>query len=210
MLKLTEIYTTIQGEARYAGVPCVMVRLARCNLRCTWCDSAYTFTGGEDFYVTGVLHRVRELADDKINLVEVTGGEPLLQQDCISLLHSLNEYGYTTCIETSGAVSIRHVPLGTHIVMDLKAPGSGEEKRNLYENLSLLKLTDEVKIVLKDREDYLWAKKWSAACRHLLLSPVHGVLDPKDLCQWMIEDGIRAKLNIQLHKYIWPGEDKGR
>ncbi|MEW6778108.1 MAG: 7-carboxy-7-deazaguanine synthase QueE [Bdellovibrionota bacterium] len=211
-LQVTEIFHSIQGESTYAGRPCTFVRLTGCPLRCVWCDTAYAFQGGESISLEGILKRVTALG---CSLVEVTGGEPLAQKECITLLQALVDKGYEVLLETSGALPIDNVPPEVHRIVDLKCPGSGEEKKNRWENLPLLTSQDEIKFVIKDRKDYDWALDVTR-CQHLpdrvnavLFSPVHGELNPEQLAEWMKKDQAPARLQIQLHKYLWPGVEKG-
>ncbi len=211
-LQITEIFHSIQGESTYAGRPCTFVRLTGCPLRCVWCDTAYAFQGGESISLEEILKRVAALG---CSLVEVTGGEPLAQKECIALLQALVDKGYEVLLETSGALPVDDVPPEVHRIVDLKCPGSGEEKKNRWENLPLLTIQDEIKFVIKDRKDYDWALDVTR-CQHLagrvnavLFSPVHGELGPEQLAEWMKKDHAPAQLQIQLHKYLWPGVEKG-
>jgi 7-carboxy-7-deazaguanine synthase len=204
-LRITEVYASVQGESTHAGVPCVFVRLTGCNLRCTWCDSAYTFTGGTHRTIDDVAAQAHAFG---IESVEVTGGEPMAQGNCIPLLQRLLDLGHKVLLETSGSRSVEFVPDGVHIIMDLKAPDSGEVNANLWSNLAHLDEQDELKLVLASRRDYEWArdviaKHRLAAICPVLLSPVWGSLDPADLVKWMLEDGLPARINLQLHKFIW-------
>ncbi|MCA9580869.1 MAG: radical SAM protein [Myxococcales bacterium] len=207
-----EIYRSVQGESTFAGVPCTFVRLTGCNLRCTWCDTPDAFHGGERMPVDDVVARALALGTEAI---EVTGGEPLLQPGTIALLASLVDTGKTILLETSGERDIGAVDPRVHRIMDLKAPGSGESERNRWENIPLLTARDEVKFVIADRADYLWAAETirahdlSSRVHAVLLSPVHGVLDPKELVRWTLDDGLPCRVQLQLHKYIWSAEAKG-
>jgi 7-carboxy-7-deazaguanine synthase len=210
-LRLTEVYASVQGESTHAGKPCVFVRTTGCNLRCTWCDSTHTFTGGTVRPIDDVIDEVRGFG---IRTVEVTGGEPLLQPQVNVLMRRLLHEGYEVLLETSGSRSIADVPEGVHIILDLKPPGSGEVEANLWSNVEHLDAGDEVKIVLADEADYLWARRAIAEHRIaercvVLLSPVWGHLDPKDLVAWMLRDRLPARLNLQLHKVIWSPEATG-
>ena len=204
-LRVTEIYPSVQGESTHAGKPCVFVRLTGCNLRCTWCDSEYTFTGGQ---MRALDEVVAEAHAHGIHTVEVTGGEPLLQRNAPTLMQRLLDLGHEVLLETSGSVSTERVPEGVHVILDLKAPDSGEVEANLWSNLDRLRPTDEIKIVLASRRDYEWARdvlreRALAERCPVLLSPAWGLLDPADLVEWMLADGLPARLNLQLHKTIW-------
>lgn len=210
-LRVIEVYTSIQGESTFAGRPCVFVRLAGCNLRCTWCDSTWTFTGGEARSIDAV---VEEVVATGLPLVELTGGEPLVHRQAIPLLERLLGRGLTVLLETSGSRDIAPVPAGVHIILDLKAPDSGEEAANLWENLPRLRATDEVKVVLASRRDYEWARevvgKYHLGERGtVLFSPVFGQLDPQQLVAWILEDRLPVRFQLQLHKVVWPPETRG-
>lgn len=211
-LRVIEVYRSVQGESSWVGLPCTFVRLAGCNLRCTWCDSTYTFTGGVHRAIDEVLAEVDALG---VKLVEVTGGEPLAQRQCIPLLERLVARGYTVLLETSGSLDISRVPAAVHIILDLKAPGSGEAHQNRWENLPLLRPKDEVKLVLASREDFEWARDrirehhLDQRAGEVLLSPVFGQLDPKDLVEWTLAEGLPVRVQVQLHKVIWPPEARG-
>jgi 7-carboxy-7-deazaguanine synthase len=204
VVRLTEIFYSIQGEGQAAGRPCVFVRLSRCNLRCTWCDTTYSFKGGDPFTIADVLGKVESYRCPR---VEITGGEPLLQRSVHPLMTALCDAGYEVMIETSGSLDISPIDSRVHIIMDLKAPGSGEVKRNRWENLPHLKATDEVKIVIMHREDYEWARR--VVEEHQLLSrcdvvfsPVHGVMDGNALANWILEDALDVRLGLQIHKFL--------
>ena len=208
MLKITEIFKSIQGESSYAGLPCVFVRLTGCNLRCTWCDTEYAFYGGRDMAIEDILAQVKATG---VRLVEITGGEPLLQEEVYPLMRALLDEGHTVMLETGGSLPLDRVPEGVVKIVDLKAPGSGEEARNRWDNLQQLKAGDEIKIVLKDRTDYEWAREVIANRRladtaPVLLSPVFETLDLKQLAEWILQDGLPVRLQTQLHKHIW-GKD---
>jgi 7-carboxy-7-deazaguanine synthase len=185
-----------------------MVRLTGCNLRCVWCDTEYSFTGGEMMSIEDVLAKLDAFPTRR---VEITGGEPLLQKGAPVLARRLLERGYTVLCETSGERDIDLLPPGVMRIMDLKAPGSGEVEANRWDNIAKLRDGDEVKIVLADRPDYDWAKDQMRRLGlegkvPVLLSPVHGVLEPKTLAEWMLEDGLEARLNLQVHKLLWGSE----
>jgi len=204
LVRLTEIFYSIQGEGRASGRPCVFVRLSRCNLRCTWCDTTYSFKGGEKFTFDDVM---AEVGKYPTKLVEITGGEPLLQPTVHPLMTAFADAGYEVMIETSGSIDISKIDPRVHIIMDLKAPGSSEEKRNLWANLEHLKPTDEVKIVILDQADYEWARdkvrehKLEERC-HVIFSPVHGQMDGNALANWILEDGLDVRLGLQIHKFL--------
>lgn len=204
LVRLTEIFYSIQGEGRASGRPCVFVRLSRCNLRCTWCDTTYSFKGGEKLTLDDVM---AEVGKYPTRLVEITGGEPLLQPTVHPLMTAFANAGYEVMIETSGSLDISKIDPRVHIIMDLKAPGSSEEKRNLWANLEHLKPSDEVKIVILDQADYEWAKgkvrehKLEERC-HVIFSPVHGQMDGNALANWILEDGLNVRLGLQIHKFL--------
>lgn len=204
-LRITEIFHSLQGESTYQGRPCVFVRLTGCNLRCSWCDTEYSFTGGETLTVDDVMTRVDSYAT---GLVEITGGEPLLQKAAATLATRLLDRGYTVLCETSGERDIDLMPEGVRRIMDLKAPGSGEVEANDWSNIARLRDGDEVKFVLADRADFDWAieviRTHALESRvPLLLAPVHNALSPKTLAEWILASGVDARLNLQLHKQLW-------
>lgn len=212
MLTVNEIFHSIQGESTHAGRPCVFVRLTACDLRCSWCDTPYAFTEGHKMSVDEVVERVRGFTCD---VVEITGGEPLLQEDVYPLMERLLDQGLTVMVETGGHISVERVPPAVIKVMDVKCPGSGEESRNCWDNLGRLQPHDEVKFVLRDRSDYEYARDVVARhaldgrCAAVLFSPVHGVLPPRDLAAWILEDRLTVRLQLQVHKYIWGAEVRG-
>jgi 7-carboxy-7-deazaguanine synthase len=212
MLTVNEIFFSIQGESTYAGRPCVFVRLTACDLRCRWCDTPYAFTEGEKRSVDDVL---REVERQGCPLVEITGGEPLLQEDVYPLMSALLARGKTVLLETGGHVSVERVPPGVVKILDVKCPGSGEEAHNDWDNLARLAPTDEVKFVIRDRVDYEYAREVVRArslagqCAAVLFSPVHGVLDPERLASWILEDRLPVRLQLQVHKYVWGAEARG-
>ncbi len=212
MLTINEIFYSIQGESTYAGRPCVFVRLTACDLRCTWCDTAYAFHEGRKQTLDEVLAEVNRYA---CPLVEVTGGEPLLQDEVYPLMERLLEHGRTVLIETGGHRTTERVPEQVITILDVKCPGSGEAHRNDWSNLARLRPHDEVKFVIKDRADYEYAR--DVIARHalagraaaLLFSPVHGVLDPKQLSEWVLADRLPVRVQLQVHKYIWDPNTRG-
>ena len=212
MLTVNEIFYSIQGESTRAGQPCVFVRLTACDLRCSWCDTPYAFDEGRKMSVDDVIAAVDQYG---CPLVEVTGGEPLLQEDVYELMERLGGSGRTVMLETGGHHSIARVPAGVLKVVDVKCPGSGEADRNDWSNLSRLAPHDEVKFVIKDRADYEFARdaivRYGLAGRAaaVLMSPVHGVLEPRTLSEWMLADRLPARLQLQLHKYIWTPSTRG-
>ena len=212
MLTINEIFHSIQGESRRAGEPCVFVRLTACDLRCSWCDTPYAFHEGTKRSTDDVVAEVETYG---CPLVEITGGEPLLQDDVYPLMEQLLARGHTVMIETGGHRSIARVPAAVLKIVDVKCPGSGESHRNHWENLDIIGKTDEVKFVLKDRKDYDYARDVIARydlpnkAGAVLLSPVHGVLDPRMLSEWVLADRLAVRLQLQLHKFIWSPDTRG-
>lgn len=204
-LRITEVFYSLQGEASRVGLPTVFVRLTGCPLRCTWCDTTYSFTGGEAATVESVL---AEVAKYPVRQVCVTGGEPLSQKDCLPLLTALCDAGYDVSLETSGALDVAGVDPRVSRIMDLKAPGSGEVGRNLWSNLDCLNDRDEIKVVIASRDDYEWARDIIRQ-RHLdrlcpvLLSPAQGLLEASSLAEWILADGLNVRFQLQLHKLLW-------
>jgi len=213
-LKLTvnEIYLSVQGESTWAGLPCVFVRLTACDLRCTYCDTEYAFYEGKRRTLGEIYDAV--LAYD-CPLVEITGGEPLLQKNVLPLMAALCDAGKTVLIETSGAHDISAIDPRVHRIMDLKTPSSGESARNLYANIAALHHRDEVKFVLGSREDYEWTREQIARheladkVRAVLLSPVFGRIEPRQIVEWMLEDKLPARFQLQMHKFIWEPRARG-
>lgn len=205
-LRITEIFHSLQGEARTVGWPTTFVRLTGCPLRCAWCDTPYSFSGGTVMTLDAILRQVR---DNGARYVCVTGGEPLAQPECLELLTRLCDEGYEVSLETSGALDISGVDVRVSRVMDLKAPGSAEAHRNRYENIAALTRHDQVKFVLASRQDYDWARfkcdEYGLAERvgDVLFSPVHGVLEPRQLAEWILADRLPVRMQVQLHKYLW-------
>ncbi len=212
MLTINEIFHSIQGESTYAGEPCVFVRLTACDLRCRWCDTPYAFHEGRKMSVDEVVRAVEAYG---CPMVEITGGEPLLQPDVVPLMERLLASGRTVLVETGGHRSIAGVPAGVIRVMDVKCPGSGEAGRNDWSNLALLTRNDQVKFVLADRVDYEFARdvvtreRLAERCGAVLFSPVHGELPPRQLAEWVLADRLPVRVQVQLHKYIWDPQTRG-
>lgn len=210
-LVVNEIFTSIQGESTRAGLPSTFVRLTACNLRCTYCDTAYAFHEGSPRSVSDVID---EVVRRGVKLVTVTGGEPLLQDPVHELTRQLLDRGFDVQIETSGSVATDRVDPRARVILDVKSPGSGEAAAMRWDNLQRIRRDDEVKIVVVDRNDYEWARDLLRSGRipkgvPVLLSPAHGMLDPKMLATWMLEDGLDVRLQIQIHKYIWGDDARG-
>ena len=210
-MKVNELFYSIQGESTRAGHPCIFVRLTGCNLRCTWCDTAYAFHEGEEMTANEILERVKGYP---CRMVEFTGGEPLLQQEVHPLITQLLDKGYQVLIETGGSLDIRKVDPRATIIMDIKCPGSGMSDRMRWENIRALTSKDEVKFVIKDHQDFEWAV--GVIRRHdltgrcpVLLAPTFGELEPRQLAQWILEEGLKVQLQIQIHKYIWDPQMRG-
>lgn len=217
LLRITEIFHSIQGESTWAGVPCTFVRLTGCPLRCVWCDTAYAFHGGERMTLDEVVAAV---AAKPADVVEITGGEPLSHPAAYELADRLLAEGYTVLVETSGAIDVAPLDERVHKIMDLKCPGSGESHRNRWENLEHLTARDEIKFVVKDRVDYEWMRDTirergldrrveTGALRALLASPVWGEIDLEALAGWILEDALPVRFQVQLHKLIWGADRKG-
>jgi len=212
MLTVNEIFHSIQGESTHTGRPCVFVRLTACDLRCSWCDTPYAFHEGRKMSIEQVLADVDAYG---CPVVEITGGEPLLQPDVYPLMTQLVERGNTVLLETGGHRSIANVPDGVIRIMDIKCPASGESAKNCWSNIDLLTTRDEVKFVLQDRGDYEFAREVVARhdllkrCAAVLMSPVHGVLPARDLAAWILADRLPVRLQLQAHKYIWSPETRG-
>jgi 7-carboxy-7-deazaguanine synthase len=226
-MHIIEIYKSLQGESSFAGLPCIFVRLAGCNLRCAWCDSEYTFSGGRKMSEVEILAEVQRLSPNG-GLVEITGGEPMLQADAlIPFMRQLLALGYQLLLETSGERPLELVPAEVHKIVDVKCPGSGEHLRFRPENLATLTPRDELKFVLASREDYEYARDFirlhglDSNPARLILSPAfrkgaagsrstaNCLLDPRDLADWMLADNLNARLGLQIHKYIWEPQLKG-
>lgn len=225
-MQIIEIYRSIQGESSFAGIPCIFVRLGACNLRCAWCDSEYTFSGGKKMSVDEVEQEVLKLAP--AGLVEITGGEPMLQErELIPLIERLLAHGYTLLMETSGERPLDKVPAAVHKIVDVKCPGSGEAESFRMSNLTALTRADEAKFVLADRTDYEFARDFmrqhglEQKVQSILFSPVflknpsrerdasNCQLDPRVLAEWILEDGLNVRLGLQMHKFIWEPATKG-
>lgn len=210
-LKVCEIFTSIQGESSYAGIPCTFVRLMGCNLRCTYCDTAFAYDEGIELSGEDIMEKIR-LAG--IRLVEITGGEPLLQKEVFPFTKNMIEDGYKVLIETNGSLAINEIDRRAVIILDMKTPGSGMSDKMKFANLNEIRNHDEVKFVITDRADYEWSKEIIGRfglinkCR-TLLSPAFGILSPETLARWMIDDKLQSRLNFQLHKYIF-GPEKRR
>lgn len=211
MLKINEIYFSIQGESSKAGLPCVFIRLTYCNLRCSYCDTEYAFYEGEDKSIEEILTEVKKY---DCRLVEITGGEPLFQKECYMLMEKLCDEGYEVMLETSGSLPIKNIDKRVMIIMDLKCPSSKMMKKNLYENIEHIKPNDEIKFVIGDRNDYDWSKeiinKYDLTNKcGILFSVVFGKLEPVNLVNWIIEDKLKVRYQLQMHKIIWHPETKG-
>ncbi len=211
-VRISEIFYSIQGESSRVGLPTVFVRLTGCPLRCTYCDTEYAFKGGTKYRIADLL---KEVASYKAKYVTVTGGEPLAQKSCIDLIQALCDEGYEVSVETSGAFDIKPIDDRAMVVMDLKTPSSDEMAKNKLDNIEHLRTKDEVKFVMMDRDDYLWSKElieqYQLASRvQILMSPVWDTLPLAQLSEWVIEDNLPVRFQVQLHKVIWPNEEKGR
>ena len=218
-MQVTEIFRSIQGESTYVGLPCIFVRLTGCNLRCVWCDTAYSFYGGKPMSVEEVLEVVAAFGDSegqrRVNLVEITGGEPLLQKEAVFLMERLLTEGYRVLLETSGERFIGDLPEQVIRIVDVKCPGSGEGGTFCIDNLAALNPRDQLKFVLTDRGDYEWAREFlrqHPQCGEVdavLFSPVFDKLEPKLLAEWILADGLPVRLGLQLHKLIWHPDMQG-
>jgi 7-carboxy-7-deazaguanine synthase len=210
-MKLCEIFSSIQGESSFAGFPCTFIRLSGCNLRCSYCDTTYAYDEGEDVTLSELIDKVRSFG---IGLVEITGGEPLLQDEVHTLIKMLLDEGYRLLIETNGSMNISGIDSRVSVVLDIKTPSSNMADRMIMDNLDLVGIKDDVKFVIGTQEDYRWVKeivqKRSLTDKtNVLLSPAFGILDPSELAQWMIRDRINARLHLQLHKYIFGPNKRG-
>ena len=209
---ITEIFKSIQGESTFAGLPCVFIRLTGCNLRCHWCDTAYAFHGGRKMTVDEVMERVHKLG---CKLVEVTGGEPLLQEDVYPLTEQLLSEGYRVLVETSGERYVGRLPRAAIKVLDVKCPGSGEGGNFCVDNLGALERKDQVKFVIADEIDYRYTRNFMlqhdlrSRVNEVILSPVFGQLHPRQLAEWILRDGLEVRLGLQIHKFIWDPDAHG-
>lgn len=212
MLVVHEMYVSVQGESTHTGRPCAFVRLTACDLRCSWCDTPYAFTGGRKMSVDEVVSAVEKL---RCPLVEITGGEPLLQADVIPLMERLVAAGHEVLVETGGHLPIDKLPADVVAIMDVKCPGSGEAAKMHWPNLDALRPHDEVKFVIKDRADYEYARTivrdhdLASRTEAVLFSPVHGALAPADLAKWLLDDHLPVRLQLQQHKYVWSPDARG-
>lgn len=202
-MKISEIFISIQGEGSLVGIPMIFLRLAGCNLRCTYCDTTYSYDNGKEFSVDELL---RIIKSSQLKYVAITGGEPLLQNEIYDLMDKLINMKHNVVLETNGSISIERVPRQVKIILDIKTPGSSMESKNCLENLRFLKKADEIKFVITDRRDYEWAKdflkKYSAKTREILFSPAIGFLQPSKLAEWIIEDRLQVRFNLQIHKFL--------
>ena len=210
-MRITEIYASVQGETQYAGLPCTLIRTTGCDLRCTYCDTTHSFYGGKEMSLDEIVQRAVDLGP---RLVLLTGGEPMLQREIVALAELLLERGFEVMIETSGAHPVDALPVAVAKIVDVKTPSSGEAHRMNPKAVQALGARDAVKFVLGNESDYDWAKSFIADTglsekTQVLLAPVHGQVDPKDLVAWMLRDRLNARLNLQLHKYIWGADAQG-
>jgi 7-carboxy-7-deazaguanine synthase len=211
-LTINEIYHSVQGESTWVGSPCVFVRLTFCNLRCNYCDTEYAFYDGTKNNLAEILDAV---ATYRCRLVEITGGEPLLQKNVLPLMALLCDSNYTVLLETSGAHDISKVDPRVHRIMDLKTPGSGEVEKNLWSNIDHLAARDEVKFVMGSREDYEWSRDkverydLPSRCRAVLFSPIFGRIDPREIVEWILADNLTVRFQLQMHKFIWRPTQRG-
>jgi 7-carboxy-7-deazaguanine synthase len=211
IMRVTELFYSIQGESTYAGQPCVFVRLTGCPLRCTWCDTEYAFYGGSEVPLDQILEKIESYA---CRLVEITGGEPLAQSEALVLIGRLCDKGFDVLIETSGAIDTSAVDARARVILDVKCPGSGMSERMHWPNVTRLTVKDEVKFVLADRSDYEWAcqvlARYELADRcTVLMSPVFGSLEPRQLAEWVLADHLPVRVQLQLHKLIWAPDMRG-
>jgi len=211
-MRVCEIFTSIQGESSYAGLPCTFIRMTGCNLRCSYCDTVYAYHEGKELSEEDIIREVRHAGT---SLVEITGGEPLLQKEVLRLVKRLLDEGYMVLIETNGSMNIKEVDKRAVVILDIKTPGSGMSERMDLSNIKDIKNTDEIKFVITDRNDYEWSKeiifryRLADRCR-LLMSPAYSILLPEMLARWMIEDRLQARLNLQIHKYIYGDDERSK
>ncbi len=210
-MRITEIFYSIQGESSFIGRPCVFIRTTGCNLRCVWCDTTYSFYGGEEIGLDDVMKKVESYG---CKLAEITGGEPMLQKEIYELCDRLLAANYTVLMETGGSLDLSRLDSRLIKIVDIKCPGSGESERNYWPNLDILQPHDQIKFVIKDRTDYEWSLSVISHHRlderfHLLFSPVFGEMDLRPLAEWMLADHVKAQLQIQLHKFIWSPTTRG-
>lgn len=212
ILKVNEIFYSIQGESTKAGLPCIFIRLTYCNIRCIYCDTEYAFYEGKDMTIDEILNDIKKY---NCSLVEITGGEPLVQENVHELMKILSDNGYTVMLETGGSLPIENVDKRVKVIMDLKTPYSKMEKKNRYENISYLKSSDEVKFVIGSREDYDWAKDKIMEydllnkVEQVLFSPVFDKVENIELAKWILDDSLNVRFQLQMHKYIWHPEERG-
>ena len=210
-LKINEIYYSVQGESTHSGCPCIFIRLTYCNLRCSYCDTEYAFYDGKDMEITDIMSEIKQW---DCNLVEVTGGEPLFQEECIDLLNELVNSNYEVMLETGGSLSISDVPKKVVKIVDFKCPSSRMVKKNLWSIVDDLQAHDEVKFVIGNREDFDWAKdriteySLDKICT-LLFSPTFGEIDPQQIVEWILAENLPVRMQLQMHKMIWSPEEKG-
>lgn len=212
ILKVNEIFYSIQGESIKAGLPCIFIRLTYCNIRCIYCDTEYAFYEGKDMTIEEILKEIKKY---NCSLVEITGGEPLVQENVHELMKILSDNGYNVMLETGGSLPIENVDKRVKVIMDLKTPYSKMEKKNRYENISYLKSSDEVKFVIGSREDYDWAKDKIMEydllnkVEQVLFSPVFDKVENIELAKWILDDSLNVRFQLQMHKYIWHPEERG-
>ena len=210
-IKINEIYKSIQGESSFSGLPCIFIRFTYCNLRCSYCDTEYAFYEGKIKTIKQIIKKVDSL---NCHLVEITGGEPLLQDGCVKLIKELEKNNYKILLETGGALSIKDIPSKTHIVLDIKCPSSEMQNKNYWKNMDYIKKSDEVKFVIGNKIDYNWSKKiiseydLTKKCS-ILMSPVYNKIQPKKIVSWILEDNLKVRFQIQIHKEIWEKDTKG-
>ena len=212
MVEVAEIFRSIQGESTWAGWPCTFVRLTGCNLRCAYCDTRYAYEGGSAMTLDAVLEHCAELSE---TLVELTGGEPLAQSGCVPLAERLIAQGYTVLVETNGTLPIVQLPAAAIKIMDIKCPGSGMSNKTDWDNIQALSMQDEVKFVIGGRDDYEWSRDvifrydLCSRCRAVAFSPVFQAIDPRSLAEWILKDRLNVRLQLQIHKYLWPPSQRG-